>query len=117
MDDDAALPHARRGPAARHRRATGSASSTLTPPIGMAPVPPGPAPVEPPPVAPVPAPPASARPPDAAVGLCVCLHARAAHEHYRRGSDCGVCGADGCAAYRRRGGALRRMLRRVGLVR
>jgi hypothetical protein len=114
MDDDAALPHARRGSAARHRRAGGSASSTLTPPIGMAPVPPDPAPAVAAPVAPVPTPPAR---PDAAVGLCVCLHARAAHEHYRRGSDCGVCGADVCAAYRRRGGALRRLLRRIGLVR
>jgi hypothetical protein len=30
---------------------------------------------------------------------CVCGHARAAHEHYRKGSDCGVCGADRCARY------------------
>jgi hypothetical protein len=116
MDDDAALPHARRGSAARNRRATGAASSTLTPPIGMAPVPPDPAPPAASPVAPVQAPPLPAGP-DAAVGLCVCLHDRAAHEHYRRGSDCGVCGAEGCAAYRRRGGALRRSLRRIGLVR
>jgi len=32
---------------------------------------------------------------------CTCGHARAAHEHYRRGSDCGICGAAGCAAYTR----------------
>ena len=33
--------------------------------------------------------------------LCLCGHGRTAHEHYRRGSDCGVCGTAGCAAFRR----------------
>jgi len=32
--------------------------------------------------------------------VCRCGHDRAAHEHYRRGSDCGACGRDVCAAYR-----------------
>lgn len=107
MGDDAAQPQGRPGPGPRHRRGAGSASSTLTPPIGIVPVPGDPAPASPaPPVAPV--------RPDAAADVCVCLHGRAAHEHYRRGSDCGVCGATGCAAYRRRrSGMLRRMLRRV----
>jgi hypothetical protein len=31
--------------------------------------------------------------------LCGCGHPRAAHEHYRRGSDCGLCGAQKCAAF------------------
>jgi len=48
---------------------------------------------------------------------CVCGHPRAAHEHYRRGSDCGVCGVAKCATYRRNGGVLRRILRRLRLVR
>jgi hypothetical protein len=30
---------------------------------------------------------------------CTCGHVREAHEHYRRGSDCGICGADACAAF------------------
>ena len=61
--------------------------------------------------------PRQAAPPEPAVGLCVCLHPKAAHEHWRRGTDCGICGSDTCRAYRRRGGALRRFLRRVGLAR
>ena len=38
--------------------------------------------------------------------LCRCGHDAAAHEHYRRGSDCGACGAQSCARFRaaRRGG-------------
>jgi len=32
--------------------------------------------------------------------LCVCGHAREAHEHYRRGSDCALCGAAGCHRFR-----------------
>lgn len=32
------------------------------------------------------------------VRLCPCGHARADHQHYRRGSDCGSCD---CARYRR----------------
>lgn len=45
-----------------------------------------------------------------APGRCVCGHGRTAHEHYRRGSDCGICGVAECAAYRRPKGLLRRML-------
>jgi hypothetical protein len=52
-----------------------------------------------------------------ALRLCLFGHEHAAHEHWRPGSDCGICGAAGCAAYRRRGGVLRGFLRRVGLVR
>lgn len=33
-------------------------------------------------------------------GTCRCGHSHQAHEHYRRGSDCGICGADGCAKFR-----------------
>jgi hypothetical protein len=31
---------------------------------------------------------------------CGCGHPAAAHEHYRRGSDCGVCGREVCRAFR-----------------
>lgn len=31
---------------------------------------------------------------------CVCGHAKAAHQHYRRGTDCGVCGPRLCPGYR-----------------
>ncbi|GAA1848767.1 hypothetical protein GCM10009772_27650 [Pseudonocardia alni subsp. carboxydivorans] len=48
----------------------------------------------PPPVATVPA----------DTGLCRCGHERDAHEHYRAGTDCGVCGAT-CRAFRARTGA------------
>jgi len=33
---------------------------------------------------------------------CRCGHARAAHQHYRRGFDCSLCGASVCPRYRRR---------------
>jgi hypothetical protein len=42
---------------------------------------------------------------------CTCGHARAAHEHYRRGTDCGICGAAGCAAYTREPARKRRWFR------
>jgi hypothetical protein len=32
---------------------------------------------------------------------CRCGHPRAAHEHYRRGTDCALCGPDACPRYRR----------------
>lgn len=54
---------------------------------------------------------------DALAGSCLCGHGSPAHEHWRRGSDCGVCGAASCPAFRRRGGRVRRLLRRLGLVR
>jgi len=39
---------------------------------------------------------------DAADGAsyCQCGHVEAAHEHYRRGSDCGICGRDTCPSFR-----------------
>ncbi|GAA2749544.1 hypothetical protein [Amnibacterium kyonggiense] len=33
--------------------------------------------------------------------LCVCGHAHDAHEHYRRGTDCAICGAETCPKFRR----------------
>jgi len=53
----------------------------------------------------------------AARARCLCGHERAAHEHWRPGSDCGACGAAACCVYRRRGGLLRAILRGLGLVR
>ena len=32
---------------------------------------------------------------------CRCGHSAAMHEHYRRGSDCGICGSRTCRRYRR----------------
>lgn len=32
--------------------------------------------------------------------VCRCGHDEAAHEHYRRGSDCSLCGAATCGRYR-----------------
>jgi hypothetical protein len=64
------------------------------------PAPPAPAEQTPPPAPEVPG--ASDVPPT----LCRCGHDAAAHEHYRRGTDCGACGAQSCARFRaaRRGG-------------
>ena len=56
-------------------------------------------------------------PPVAVVDPCVCHHSREVHEHWRRGTDCGICGGDRCGAYRREGGALRGLLRRFRLGR
>ncbi len=36
--------------------------------------------------------------------LCVCGHEADAHEHHRRGDDCGVCGSVRCRGFRRRTG-------------
>jgi hypothetical protein len=102
MGDDATR---RRGPASRRNRSA-SASSVLTPPTGLSV--PQDVPAHAPPVVP---------PPRRVVDPCVCRHGRAAHEHYRRGTDCGVCGPQQCARYRRRGGRVRRFLRSLGLVR
>jgi hypothetical protein len=33
-------------------------------------------------------------------GVCLCGHDAEAHEHYRPGSDCGVCGAVVCPRFR-----------------
>jgi hypothetical protein len=48
---------------------------------------------------------------------CRCGHPRAAHEHYRSGSDCSVCGPAVCDRFRPAGSRVRRavsgLLRRV----
>lgn len=31
---------------------------------------------------------------------CACGHTREAHEHYRRGTDCALCGAEVCGRFR-----------------
>jgi hypothetical protein len=52
------------------------------------------------------------------LGVCSCGHPAEFHEHLRRGSDCGACGAAACAAYRpERDGLLRRFLRLFGIGR
>ena len=97
------------GPA--RRKPSKAGSSVLTPPVGMPTVPSqreatG-APLTPP-TAPV-------TPPKTVIDPCVCGHARDANEHYRPGTDCGACGVRDCADYRRAGGAVRQMLRRLFL--
>lgn len=53
---------------------------------------------------------------EAARDTCRCGHAASLHEHYRRGDDCGVCGASVCPRFRRQRAEplhrLRSMLRR-----
>jgi hypothetical protein len=88
----------------RHGRPRSPGSSVLTPPTGTPTFPelrvPGRAPQAPPPAA------------RTVVDPCACGHAKEAHEHYRRGSDCGVCGAAACDEYSKQGGPARRALRR-----
>jgi hypothetical protein len=110
----------RRGPGSSSpgRRATGS--SVLTPPTGVPVVPPDPGhrlDAGPPPRT-APDPPVTPVPPvaDAVASPCRCGHSSDAHRHWRRGSDCGQCGADTCAAYRSVDGVVRRLLRSMGLV-
>lgn len=31
---------------------------------------------------------------------CRCGHEREAHDHYRAGTECALCGAEGCPRYR-----------------
>lgn len=38
------------------------------------------------------------------VRLCRCGHEEEAHEHYRDGDDCGICGAVRCRSFRLRTG-------------
>jgi hypothetical protein len=45
-----------------------------------------------------PGPAEAGRPVPTAGPLCSCGHGKQAHEHYRRGSDCALCG---CARFRR----------------
>jgi hypothetical protein len=54
-------------------------------------------------------------PPPVVVEPCVCGHGREAHDHHRRGHDCGACGSLGCAAFRAVGGPFRRLMRALGL--
>jgi hypothetical protein len=87
----------------------------LTPPVGMPAVPdevratPSPRAPEPVREQAVSSPPA-----DSTTGrsLCLCGHPKEAHDHYRAGTDCGICGRSTCASYRSRGG----FLRRAGLI-
>jgi hypothetical protein len=99
------------GPARRGRPGK-LGSSVLTPPVGIPAVPSGPEAAETAKAPPV-APPAL---PKVIVAPCVCGHAREAHQHYRRGSDCGACGAQDCAEFRLEGGSLRKALRKLGLT-
>lgn len=92
------------GPAPRRGRRQGPGSAVLTPPTGIAAVPDIDAAIP------------EQRTPETVVAACACGHARAAHEHYRPGADCGACGAVGCAGFRPAGGPIRRALRRLGLV-
>ena len=109
--------------AQRSGRTTGS--SVLTPPTGIPLVAGVSPPVDPP--RPAEAAPATSVPEQVAAwdpvvspaavvapaGSCQCGHDARAHAHWRPGSDCGACGAGGCASFRRCGGRLRRMLRRL----
>ena len=99
------------GGTARRGRGHKAGSSVLTPPVGIPAVPGqrNASTSASPPVAPT-------TPPNTVVDPCVCGHAREAHEHYRPGHDCGVCGARDCADYRRADGAFRRGLRRLGFI-
>ena len=100
------------GAQARRGRPNQAGSSVLTPPVGIPAVPAQRGSDR------VPAMPPSAppTPPSAVVAPCVCGHARQAHEHYRRGTDCGACGVGACPGFRKLGGLLRRALRGLGLV-
>ena len=113
----------------RTGRTTGS--SVLTPPTGLPVVPDDAGALLAPaqaadfaprwaePVPAVTAPAVAHMPPDveALAGFCLCGHGAPAHEHYRAGSDCGVCGAGGCSVFRLRRGRARRVLRRLRLAR
>jgi len=126
------------GPSPSPSRGRIGGSSVLTPPTGIHVVPDDARAlreVDPQPVAAsdvvcipfarIPSQPAVAAPPDvpalvapAPTGIpCRCGHGPDAHRHWRRGRDCGTCGAGSCTAYRAQSGALRRMLRGVGLIR
>jgi hypothetical protein len=100
------------GSAPRRRRPSAPGSSVLTPPTGVPYLPEldGRIPAQRTPDDRGP----SASPP-VVVEPCVCGHAREAHEHFRRGHDCGACGAAGCETFRPVGGPARRMMRRLGL--
>ena len=88
----------------RRGRPRSPGSSVLTPPTGLPELPEATAGTRQPVV------------PATVVEPCACGHPRAAHEHYRRGTDCGACGAAGCEEFRPVGGPVRRVMRRWGLV-
>ena len=48
--------------------------------------------------------------------ICRCGHPYAAHEHYRAGTDCGLCPTGHCPRYRPAGmaGALQALPRAIG---
>ena len=45
---------------------------------------------------------------------CVCGHRQPAHEHYRPGSDCALCGRTGCGRFRSTRGPRARLGRLLG---
>jgi len=118
MDDSATGRTA--GAAQRRGRRHGAGSSVLTPPTGLPAIPDVAVPDVAAPIpaqrsaAPAPAGPVKRPAPPAVVDPCTCGHAKAVHEHYRDGADCGICGAATCAGFRseERGGLLRRLFRR-----
>ncbi len=118
MGDDRGRPRGPGSSASRGRRAT--ASSVLTPPTGVPAVPADPGhllePGPPPRTAPDPPAPPVAPVADTVRSPCRCGHSADAHRHWRRGSDCGQCGAETCTTYRPVDGVVRRLLRGVGLV-
>lgn len=42
----------------------------------------------------------SPQPAAAVVGPCRCGHTKDAHEHFRAGGDCGICGPEVCRRFR-----------------
>jgi hypothetical protein len=104
MDDSVSGRRPRAGQ--RGGRRPGSGPSVLTPPAGMPAVPAGSASLDAPAEVVVPAQRGAPVTPPApplrrvVVDPCVCGHQKDAHEHYRPGADCGVCGATACAAFR-----------------
>jgi hypothetical protein len=107
MDESAGRHQADPGKSGRRGRRGESSPSVLTPPTGM--------PAVPDLDAAIPAQRRDSPPTDVTSGVvdpCRCGHAKEAHEHYRPGRDCGICGADVCAAYQAAGESARRRLRR-----
>jgi hypothetical protein len=45
--------------------------------------------------------------------ICVCGHAVAAHEHYRRGTDCALCSGRECPQFRNAAGLIGWLRRKV----
>ena len=45
---------------------------------------------------------------------CVCGHPREAHEHYRSGTDCALCGRARCHRFRAASGLRARLSRLLG---